>query len=62
MSEPVKQGAGEPLGAKDLGPFLEGQVCGHHEAVMLVGLADDLEEQFRPSLGEGNISKFINDQ
>ena len=62
MSEPVKQGAGEPLGAKDLGPFLEGQVGGHHEAVMLIGPPYDLKEQFGPSLGEGNVSQFIDDQ
>ena len=29
---------------------------------MLIGSADDLEEQFGPHLGEGNISKFIDDQ
>jgi len=62
VSEPVKQCAGEPLGAKDLDPFLESQVGGHHEAVMLIGPADDLKEQFGPGLGEGNISQFINDQ
>ena len=37
-------GIGESLGAKDLGPFLEGQVHGQHEAMMLIGPADDLEE------------------
>ena len=62
MSEPVKQCTGEPLGAKDLGPFLESQVGGHHEAVMLIGPADDLEEQFGPGLGERNVSQFIDDQ
>ncbi len=44
MSEPVQEGPGESLGAKDLGPFLEGQVGGHHEAVMLIGPADNLKE------------------
>ena len=62
MSEPVQQGAGEPLGAEDFRPFLEGQVRGQHEAVMLIGPADDLEEQFGPRLGEGDISQFINHQ
>jgi len=56
VSEPVKQCAGEPLRAKDFGPFLEGQVSGHHKAMMLIGPADDLEEQFGAGLGEGNIS------
>ena len=62
MSEPVQQRTGESLGAKDLGPFLKGQVSGHHEAVMLIGPADNLKEQFGSGLGEGNISEFINDQ
>jgi hypothetical protein len=60
VSEPVKQRTGEPFGAKDLGPFLEGQVRGQHEAVMFIGPADDLEEQFGSCLGERNISEFIN--
>jgi hypothetical protein len=30
--------------------------------MMLIGPADDLEEQFGPRLGEGNISKLINHQ
>ena len=62
MSEPVQQGASESLGAKDFRPFLEGQVGRKHEAMMLIGPADDLEEQFGPRLGEGNISQFIDDQ
>ena len=62
MSEPVKQCPGEPLGAEDLGPFLEGQVCGHHEAVMLIGPADDFKKQFGPGFREGNVSQFIDDQ
>jgi hypothetical protein len=28
MGEPIEQSAGEPFGAEDLGPFLEGQVRG----------------------------------
>jgi hypothetical protein len=62
VSEPVQQGAGKSLGAKDLRPFHEGQVRSQHEAVMLIGPADDLEEQFGSCLGEGNISQFINHQ
>jgi hypothetical protein len=34
MSEPVQQGSGESLGAKDLRPFLEGQVRGQRGTVM----------------------------
>ena len=60
MSEPVQEGPGEPLGAKDLGPFLEGQVRGQHEAVMLIGPAYNLKKQFGSGFREGNISEFIN--
>ena len=48
MSEPIQQGTGEALGAEDLRPFLEDQVYGQYEAVMLIGSADDLEKQFGP--------------
>ena len=62
MSKPVQKGAGESFGAKDLRPFLKGQVRSQHEAVMLIGPADDLEEQLGSGLGEGNISQFIDHQ
>ena len=62
MSESVKQRTGEPLGSKDLGPFLKGQVCGDHEAMMLIGPTDDFKEQFSSGLGERDISQFIDDQ
>jgi len=61
VSKPVQKGAGEPFGAKDFRPFLEGQVGGQHQAVMLIGPADDFEEQFGSGLGEGNISEFIDE-
>jgi hypothetical protein len=62
VSEPVQLGAGEALGAKNLRPFVESQVNREHEAMILIGPADDSEEQSGPRLGEGNISKFINHQ
>jgi hypothetical protein len=62
VSEPVQQSAGKSLGTKDLHPFLEGQVGSQHEAVMLIGPADDLEEQFGSCLGKGHVSQFINHQ
>ena len=62
MSEPIKQCTGEPLRAKDLSPFLKGQVRGYHEAMMLIGPTDDFKEQFSSNLGERNVSQFIDDQ
>jgi hypothetical protein len=37
MSEPIKQGTGEPFGAKNFYPFLEGQMGSHHKAVVIKG-------------------------
>ena len=47
VGEPVKQSAGEPLGAEHVGPLVEGQVGGDQDGAPLVALAEDLEEQFR---------------
>ena len=44
VSEPVKQCTSEPFGAKDLSPFLKGQVRGYHEAMVLIGPTDNLKE------------------
>ena len=44
VGKPVQQGAGEPLGAEDLGPFVEGQVAGHQDRGAFVALAEDFEE------------------
>ena len=62
MCEPIQEGAGETFGAKDLGPLLEGEVGGEHEALLLVRSTDHLEEEFGAGLGEGHISQLIEEQ
>ena len=62
MGEAVEQGSGEPLGAEDLGPLLEGQVGGEHHAVVLICPADDLEEQLGGCFGERNVSHLVDEQ
>ena len=62
MCEPIQEGAGETFGAKDLGPLLEGEVGGEHEALLLVGSTDDLEEEFGAGLGERHIAQLIEEQ
>ena len=62
VGEPVQQRAGEPLRAEDLGPFVEGQIGGHHDGAPLVALAEDLEEQFRPGPGQWDEAQFVDDQ
>ena len=41
VSEAVQQGPGQPLGAEDLGPLVEGQVGGDEDRPSLVALAED---------------------
>ena len=62
MGEPVEQGAGEPFGAEDLGPFLEGQVRGYQGRAALVALAEHLEEQLGAGLRQGHEAQFIDDE
>jgi hypothetical protein len=62
MGEAIEEGAGESFGAEDLGPLLEGQVGGEHDAVVLVGPADDLEEQLGGGFGERDISHLVEEQ
>ena len=61
VSEPVQQRSGEPFRAEDLGPFVEGQIGGHHDGAPLVALAEDLEEQFRPGAGQGHEAYLVDD-
>ncbi len=61
MGESIQEGACKPLGAKGFSPFLKSEVCGKHEAMVLIGLADHFEEQFGSGLGKGDISEFIQD-
>ena len=62
VGEPVQQRAGEALRAEDLGPFVEGQIGGHHDGAPLVALAEDLEEEFRAGGGQGDEAQFVDDQ
>src|SRR5271166_4501241 len=62
MGEAIEQGAGQPLGAEDAGPFVEWQVAGHDGGAALVTLAEDLEQQFGAGLGRRHIAEFIDDQ
>ena len=38
VGETVEQGAGQPLAAEDLGPFVEWQIAGHQRGAALVAL------------------------
>ena len=62
VGEAVQQRAGEPFGAEDLGPLVEGQVGGHQDGAPFAALAEDLEEEFRPGGGQGDEAQFVDDQ
>ena len=62
VGEPVKQSAGEPLGAEHVGPLVEGQVGGGQDGAPFVALAEDLEEEFRTGGGEGDEAQLVDDE
>ena len=62
VGEPVKQSAGEPLGAEHVGPLVEGQVGGDQDGAPLVALGEDLEGQLGRGAGQGDKTQFVYDQ
>jgi hypothetical protein len=59
VGEAVEQGAGETLGAEDLGPVLKGEIGGNHQTLAFVSAADYLEEEFCPCLGKRHVPQFV---
>ena len=53
---------GKPLGAEDLCRLIEGQVDSDEDRPPLIALAEDLEQKFRPGLGQRHESKFVDDE
>ena len=62
VCEPVEQRAGEPLGAEDRRPVLEGKIGRHDDRAPLVTLAEDLEQKLGAGRRQGHIAEFIDDQ
>ena len=62
VGETIQQRAGEPLRPEDLGPLVEGQIGGHQGGAPFVALAEDLEEQFRPGVGQGHEAQLVDDE
>ena len=62
VSKAGPERAGQAFRSKDLGPLVEGQVGGDQSSAPLVALTEDLEQQFRPGLGQGYEAQFIDDQ
>ena len=62
MGQAVQESAGEPLGAEDLCPLVEGQVGGDEDRSSLVALAEDLEQQLCAGLGQRDEAEFVDDE
>ncbi len=62
MSQTVQKNAGEHFGAEDVGPFVKWQVDDDESGPSFISLAEDLEEQFCPGLGEQHEAEFVDDQ
>ena len=62
VGQAVQESAGEPLGAEDLCPLVEGQVGGDEDRACLVALAEDLEQQLCAGLGERDEAEFVDDE
>ena len=63
VGQAIQQGTGEAFAAEHLGPLVEGQVGRDHDAAAFIAFGKELKEQFRPSLGKGDIAELVdNDQ
>jgi hypothetical protein len=62
VREPVQQRGGHVGIAEDLGPVAEAEIRSDDHRSALVALGQNLEEQFRAFLGEGNVTEFIEDE
>ncbi len=62
MGESIEHGTGQTFVVEDLGPLLERQVRRNNDAGPLIGLADDVEQQFRSQLAGRNVPQFIKDE
>ena len=62
VGDAIEQCAGEPFGAEDLGPLVEGQIACDQRRGALVALADGLEEQLGSGFRQGHITQFVDDQ
>ena len=62
VSQAVEQGAGQPFGGKEAGPFVKRQIAGHQGRAAFVALTEHLKQQLGAGLRERHIAEFINDQ
>jgi hypothetical protein len=61
VDDAVDHGCGDTLVSEDVSPAGEGQVAGQDQAGVFVAGADELEEQVRGVLFEGDVADFVDD-
>ena len=62
VGDAVEECAGEPLGAEDLCPLIEGQVAGDERRGTLISLTEGFEEQLGAGLRQGHIAQLVDDE
>jgi hypothetical protein len=63
VEKSVEDGGGDGgVAVEDGGPLLEGFVGGQHDGAVFVAGADDLEEQIRAVLVDGQLADFVEDK
>jgi hypothetical protein len=62
VGDAVDDGLREPGVGEHLGPLAERQVGGGDQRSAFVALADDLEDEFGGTVGEGQVAKFVEDE
>jgi len=62
MGEPVQQGGGHGGIAEHLGPIRKTKVRGNHHRSSFMPFGQDLKQQLRALLGEGDVAEFVQDQ
>jgi hypothetical protein len=59
VGDPVNDGLREPRVGEHLGPLAERQVRRDNQAAAFVAFADDLEDELGGTLGQVQISQFV---
>ena len=62
VDDAVDHGGGDGVVAEDVAPAGEGQVAGQDDRGVLVAAGDELEEQVRGVLLEGDVAHLVDDQ
>ena len=62
VQEAIKDGGGDHLVAEDLAPLRDHLVCREQDAAAFVATRDELEEEVRAALLEGQIAQLVDDE